>query len=1154
MQRQRLRQTNVGQGCTHQFIPFFLRDISAQPGQFQTAAGNHVDVKGNSLAPTAAVRFALYLGKADGIFIHRALFQCIQLVKGGVVVVGVLQVHPKAVAGSGNILRHHDGGVAHQFPLVIQHAADAPEQLEFHMGIGPENHIPTDGVFHLLRGNGVHAPVQVDGCTACGQVLHGLAVLVHRLGNGRLHIVAHRQVHLCEHRLKLRQLCLTHDVLGLRGIGDGLGSNFKIVFCAALEVNGSRFIGENHNGFTVFQYDFRVAVIDGPVIVVLIRVRRGALNQLRLAVAGIDIQLNGLFQHRSHLIAGVHFRGLADDLGDPVIVIHQGSVGGHGLHRLAEHQTHIRIRQGTICIRAVILGELLGHRGLGVILGMDGDFANAGGIVSSLVLGHIVQVVGLLVIQAGDVKADILALGHVHLAALEGIHARRHLELGLVTGPVHRPGLACQRLGIDLALLDHNPVQGAGLIEVGIQAHGSLFHLVDGGLRVKLRGRSVHRGKAQLFDRRTGASIDIGKPQVEVIRFQFFQRHIIDIKGIGLVLGHVQCTVAQIAGNGIGFEILCRGRCRTFGKYSVIQAAGLGSHCGHLGGNIGNPRHVGIARRKVRGRVVRRTKGNDLYRAAVLPSVHKDGRQIVGAAGGESSDFVRGRLIGPADGHAAPLDNLGAIGRGVNQIIRAHRTIRHRSNRPVHNAFFISADADRCRSGSQIGHLGIARQNSGVCGGLRRRRAVHVLSINDSRLTRTDDDFIGQHGHGAAGGIDRQLADVAVTGDGGGCIQVDLFYLCPSLNVKCGAGGSLINGNALGLSGAQAQIGFGCQVDDILDIAGQLQRAAVLAVQFNAQSAAVGGGVVLQKGVGPDAGHIDNAVTLQTHGHLSVFHIVQHQLGAVDVAQHHAVLAAFADAAAADDNFAQDRHIFQQDVALGHTGGDVQVTGNDRVAQHHAGSIDGHIAVDIPQGMDTRGLHRRANGPDQHNGRLAPGDGSQRPEGTVAIAVDNLIISQRRNETAAPIADIAAVGKVGIFTRRSLEHQIPGQHGRRLLPGNLPVRGEGVLGRALYVSYIVGNGHILRVPIAGFHIRKGHITGTGIPEGPVDNGDEFRPGDVAVRAQIAFNIAPQEAPFHHLVEIGVLIIDRMGRGQAGGDHRQQCGRHQNQGQHPPEEF
>ena len=785
---------------------------------------------------------------------------------------------------------------------------------------------------------------------------------------------------------------------------------------------------------------------------------------------------------------------------------------------------------------------------------MNGDFANAGRIVSGLVLGHIVQIIGLLVVQAADVEAHILALGHGHLAALEGVHARRHLELGRIAGPVHGTGLACQGLGIDLALLDHNPVQGAILIEVGVQAHGSLVHLVDSRFRVEHRRRSVHRGKTQLLYRRAGAAVNIGEPQIQVVISQLLQRHVVDIEGIRFVFGHVQCAIAQVAGDGVGLEILRRGCRRALGQHGIIQAASLGGHGGHLGGNVGNPRHVGIAIRKVRSRIIRCGKGNDLYRAAVLPSVHKDGRQIVGAAGGESSNFVRGRLIGPADGHAAPLDNLGAIGRGVNQIIRAHRTIRHRSNRPVHNAFFISADADRCRSGSQIGHLGIARQNSGVCGGLRRRRAVHVLSVNGSRLTGTDDDFIGQHGHGAAGGIDRQLADVAVTGDGGGRVQVDLFYLCPSLNIERSAGGSLINGNALGLSSAQAQIGFGCQVDDILDIAGQLQRAAVLAVQFNAQSAAVGGGVVLQKGVGPDAGHIDNAVTLQTHGHLGVFHIVQHQLGAVDVAQHHTVLAAFADTAAANNNFAQDRHIFQYHIALGHTGGNVQVTGNDCVAQRHTRGIDGHIAVDIAQGMDAGSLHRRADGPDQHNGRLTPGDGGLGPESSVGVAVDNLIVGQGRNETAAPVADVAAVGKVGIFARRSLKHQIPGQHDRCLLPGDLPVRGEGVLGGALYVSHIVGNGHVLRVPVAGFHVRKGHITGTGIPKSPVDNGDEFRPGNVAVRAQIAFNIASQEAPFHHLVEIGVLIVGRMGRGQAGGNHRQQCGRRQNQGQHPPEEF
>ena len=85
--------------------------------------------------------------------------------------------------------------------------------------------------------------------------------------------------------------------------------------------------------------------------------------------------------------------------------------------------------------------------------------------------------------------------------------------------------------------------------------------------------------------------------------------------------------------------------------------------------------------------------------------------------------------------------------------------------------------------------------------------------------------------------------------------------------------------------------------------------------------------------------------------------------------------------------------------------------------------------------------------------------------------------------------------------------------------------------QAAYLSYAdpAGNADIFRVPGVIRYIRKGICSHLRITERPVHHRDKLRPGDLPVRIQIARCIAPHDAPFHNLFQIGLHPISGLCR-------------------------
>ena len=744
-------------------------------------------------------------------------------------------------------------------------------------------------------------------------------------------------------------------------------------------------------------------------------------------------------------------------------------------------------------------------------------------VVSRLILGHIIEVIGSFFLQAADGEGDVLPLGHGNLPVLECVHTGRHLEFGVVAAQIHLSGLSGQGLGVLLPLLHHHPVQSARLVQVGIQPHRGGIHLIYCRVGIEAGRCTVYGGKGHLFDGGTLPTVHVGEPQVQVVGLQLLQRDVVHVKCIGDVLGHIEGSKAQIAADGVGLKVVGRGGGRPLGQHRPVQPAGLGGHGRHLPGGAGDFGHIGVTGGEIGHGVVRRSKGDDLQRAPLLPRVHKDGGQVIGAVGGQAADFDAARLAGAGQAQGAALDNLGAVGRGVEQIVHPHGAVGHRGDRPIDGTLLIGAEPGGGAGGRQIRDLRVARQQPWVRRGLRRRFTVHLLPVDGGLHAGPDSDLIRQHRHRAARGVDGQVADVPVAGHGGGHVQVHVVHLSARGNVQSRIRGFFVHVDGIHMSAGDANTGLGRQVRDLLDIARQVEGKAVLPLQGNLAQAVPRGGAVVQIGVGAHAGMFNDPVALHADGNLLVGDVVHNQLGRVHIAQHNAVVSALAHAAAADDDLPQHGHILQRDLAQIHAARYVEVAAHHGIPQGDAGARNGYIAPGAPQAVDSGCLHRGAHGLYHQDRRLSAGNLVLGAEAAVRVAVHQAVPGCRGNIAPAPLTQLPAVGKAGVLAGIRLQHQISGEDNGRLLPGNAAVGGKGGLGRAGNIALRIGDIHILRIPGGIRHILEGIAPQLLIAQRPVDHRHKLRPRNGVVRSEVPRYIPPHKAPIHHLLQIGVCI-------------------------------
>ena len=251
--------------------------------------------------------------------------------------------------------------------------------------------------------------------------------------------------------------------------------------------------------------------------------------------------------------------------------------------------------------------------------------------------------------------------------------------------------------------------------------------------------------------------------------------------------------------------------------------------------------------------------------------------------------------------------------------------------------------------------------------------------------------------------------------------------------------------------------------------------------------------------------------------------VVHDESGGVHVPQNHAVIASLADAAPADHDLTQNGDVLQDHVSQAHTGSDVEVAAHHRIPQGDARGSDGHVAPHVPQALDARFLDRGPHRIEEHDSRLSPGDGILGVEAAVGIAADQIILGRGGHQPPAPGAQVPAVGETDIFAYSRLHHQVPGQHHCRLLPGHRIQGRKSALRGPRDVASGVTDVHVLGVPRLFRHIVKGDPPHLVVAEGAVDDRNELRPGDVALRHQVAVDISPHEPQLGDPLDIGVQI-------------------------------
>ena len=774
------------------------------------------------------------------------------------------------------------------------------------------------------------------------------------------------------------------------------------------------------------------------------------------------------------------------------------------------------------------MGELLLDGGRLVVQRVqrqgESKFLGVDVVVARLVLDHIVEVVGGLPLQTADGEFHVgSSLGGVGAALFQG--TQTGFDLDLRGQRVLVRDAVCKEVR---AALDHRPIEGGRLVHREGHGDGAGRH-VGHADALKDGGRRIQRGDGELLHRGALAVVGVVEPEVEVVGGFLLQ-----IGGVHTgdqqrrVLLHVHHAVAQIAGDGAGFEVGRRGRHGALGQQRVIEAAVLGGHDHGLhdlllaGGVRFGEGHVGVRIAGGEGgdRVIRGGEGRDLHGAVPPAGVHQHGGDVVGAVLGEAGQLGGQLRFGGGDLDIAALDH-GMRGGGVQQDGFIHGAVRQGGDGPVDRAALVGAEHGARRGGGHVPHGGIARQQAGILRGFDGGGGVHHRAADAAGHAGAHHDGVGQHWNGGAGGVDRGVGDVALAGHGGGGVQIQIPDGAVGADVQGGAGGPLVHRHLIGHAAADAQEGSGGAVDDLLDVTGKLELSAIGAVQLNERQALAVRRQILDIAGGAGDSVLDAGEALGPDAEVLVGHAVNLQTVRRHVPQDHAALALLTGAGAADHDLAAHGDIVEHHVVKADAAGEVEVAGDNGVAQGDAGGGDGEVAVNVAHILLAGLVHQRSDGTGEDAGGLTPGDGLLGAEGAVGIAADDAHFRGLMDDAPAPMADPAAVLIVQRVAGGILHTQAAADEHHGLFTGHGGVGRGGGGGAALKIARLVGDADVVGVPGVVRHVLKGVFPHFPVAEGPVDQGDEFRAGDDPLAVEVAVGVPLHHAPFLHLIEVGV---------------------------------
>ena len=460
-------------------------------------------------------------------------------------------------------------------------------------------------------------------------------------------------------------------------------------------------------------------------------------------------------------------------------------------------------------------------------------------------------------------------------------------------------------------------------------------------------------------------------------------------------------------------------------------------------------------------------------------------------------------------------------GGGVQQDGLIHGAVRQGGDGPVDRAALVGAEHGVRRGGSHIPRGGIARQQAGILRGFDGGGGVHHRAADAAGHAGAHHDGVGQHGDGGAAGVDRGVGDVALAGHGGGGVQIQIPNGAVGADVQRGAGGPLVYRHLIGHAAADAQEGSGGAVDDLLDVAGKLELSALRAVQLDEGEALSVRRQILDIAGGAGDGVLDAGEALGPDAEVLVGHAVDLQTVRRHVPQDHAALALLTGAGAADHDLAAHGDVVEHHIVKTDAAGEVEVAGDNGVAQGDAGSGDGEVAVNVAHILLAGAVHQRSDGARENARGLPARNRLLRAEGAVRIAVDDAHVGCLTDDASAPCADALAVLIILRGAGRIFQAQAAPDKNDGLLTGHEGVwRGCGSRA-ALKIARLIGDADIIGVPCVVRHVGKGICAHLLIAEGAVEHGDKLRAGDRSLTVQLAVGVALHHAPFLHLVEVGV---------------------------------
>ncbi len=372
------------------------------------------------------------------------------------------------------------------------------------------------------------------------------------------------------------------------------------------------------------------------------------------------------------------------------------------------------------------------------------------------------------------------------------------------------------------------------------------------------------------------------------------------------------------------------------------------------------------------------------------------------------------------------------------------------------------------RVGSDIVRARVACQDTRVGGGFLAELGIHDRTGNVGGDAGADDNVVGQHGGAGAGGVDIQVADGALAVHRDADVEVQRIDHAVIGDGQGGVHRAFVDGYVFRRAVADGEVGFRGAVDHGFDVAGQGDVHRLLglgvAVHDDALEAHAAAREVLNKGVGLERGFGDERIVLDAHGNVLACHAVHEHGLRAHVAQHDALAAALAFAAARHDDAAQDVDVIERHAAHADAACQVQVAADGGIDQRTARGVDGDVADHAAQGVRAGGVDQLADRIGEQLDHFGAGDFVLRAEAAVRVAVDEAVFGGGLDIAHAPGGEGAAVGELGDLAGGFGQTQVACHQRDGLFACQRAVRGSGGFGRAAEIAGVIADCDIVGVP------------------------------------------------------------------------------------------